>query len=384
MIRVRRLKQLDWRLVAAIFALVLLTWPYMRSASYRSGRGGDGYYTSSPQKQIAWVVVSSAVALALLIPGYRALAQTSVFAYGGGLLLLALVLLFGRVINGAKSWLVLTGSVRLQPSELAKITTLLLLAHVLSDRHKVGRMRQVAGVLALAAVPAAMIAAQPDLGTALMFVPMAVAMVFVAGARPRHLLVLALAAVAAAPVFWSGMSESQRSRVTVWLRQNKELTRTERVGRFHHRLQSTIAIGSGGWTGRGLGNGRQNRLNYVGFRNTDFIFAVICEEAGFLGANIVILGYLLFAGAGLSIAARCREPTGRLIAVGAVALLVTQGLVNIGMATGLLPIVGVTLPFVSYGGSSLLSSFLAISLILNVGLRRPRITFAREELGEVA
>ena len=158
-------------------------------------------------------------------------------------------------------------------------------------------------------------------------------------------------------------------------------TQRERVGRFHHLIQSKVAIGSGGWTGKGLGEGTQNKLNYLGFRNTDFVFAVICEEGGFIGANVVILLYLVLAVAGLSIARSCREPVGRLIAVGVVTLLLAQGVVNIAMTIGLLPIVGVTLPFVSYGGSSTLSSFLAVSLLLNVGLRRPRITFAPEELG---
>ena len=125
-------------------------------------------------------------------------------------------------------------------------------------------------------------------------------------------------------------------------------------------------------------------MNYLGFRNTDFIFAVVCEEAGFLGANVIIILYLLLAGAGLSIAQRCREPVGRLIAVGVVALFVAQGFVNIAMTIGMLPIVGVTLPFVSYGGSSTMACFIGVSLLLNVGLRRPKVTFSRRELSVVA
>ncbi len=378
---IRIVRHLDWRVVFIVLALVLFTWPYMRSASYRSDRGGQGHYTSSPQKQLVWAAAGVAAALLLLVPSYRVLTQISIFLYTGSLVLLVAVRLYGRVINRATRWIELGGGIRFQPSELAKIATLLLLAHVLSDRHKARRFGHIVGVFALAAVPAGLIAIQPDLGTALIFIPMAAAMVYVAEARPRHLVTLALAAVLAMPLLWMGMKPGQRDRVTVWLRQGQEVTQAERVGRFHDRLQTTIAIGSGGWTGRGLGRGRQNRLNYIGFRNTDFIFAVISEEAGFLGASIVILGYLLFAAAGLDIAARCRERTGRLLAAGAVTLLVAQGMVNMGMATGILPIVGITLPFISYGGSSLVASFLAVSLILNVGLRRPRITFAREELG---
>lgn len=376
-----RLRKLDWPVLIAVLALVAFGWPYMRSASYYSGPEGQGHYTSSPEKQIVWIVVSVVAALVLLIPSYRTLSELSLLLYLGGLGMLVIVALYGRVINGARSWLVLPGNVRLQPSELVKITTVLALAHFLTAQQDARRMGRVLSALVIAAVPALMIAAQPDLGTALMFVPAVLAMVFVAGARLKHLAVLAMATLVFLPVLWVGMSVAQRSRITTWLLQGRPLTRAERVGQFHHMLQSKTAVASGQLTGRGLGQGTQNRLNYLGFRNTDFIFAVICEEAGFLGANVVIGLYILIAGAGLSIAGRCREPAGRLLAVGAVTLLVAQGFVNTGMATGLLPVVGVTLPFVSYGGSSVLSSFLAVSLILNVGLRRPRITFAREELG---
>jgi len=381
MMSARQLRRLDWPVVIAVLALVAFGWPFMRSASYRSGPEGHGYYTSSPGKQVVWIAVSVVAALVLLIPSYRTLANLSVFLYAGGLLLLIAVMWFGRVINGAKSWLILPGDVRLQPSELVKITTVVALAHVLASQQRIRRMGTVLSALLLAAVPAAMIAAQPDLGTALMFVPAAAAMIFVAGARLKHLAVLGGIALVLFPLAWLVMSHTQRSRITTWREQGRPLTRAERVGRFHHQIQSRVAIASGRLTGKGLGNGTQNRLNYLGFRNTDFVFAVICEEAGFLGANVIIVLYLLLAGAGLNIAGRCREPVGRLMAVGAAALLVGQAFVNVAMTAGLLPIVGITLPFVSYGGSSVLSSFLAVSLILNVGLRRPKVTFAREELG---
>jgi len=384
MIGVRQLKKLDWPVVVAVFALVIFSWPYMRSASYRSGRDGKGYYTSSPEKQIVWIAVSAAVALLLLVPSYRSIAEMSVPLYLFGLGMLVIVMLFGRVVNGAKSWLTLPGGVRFQPSELVKITTVIALAHYLAPERKFRRMGHVLAALGIAAIPCAMIAAQPDLGTALMFIPAAVAMVFVAGARIRHLALLALATVVLLPVIWAGMNPTQRSRITTWCQQGRKLTRAERVGRFHHLIQSKVAIGSGRLRGRGRGRGPQNRLNYLGFRNTDFIFAVVCEEAGFLGANVIIILYLLLAGAGLSIAQRCREPVGRLMAVGVVALFVAQGFVNIAMTVGMLPIVGVTLPFVSYGGSSTLACFVGVSLLLNVGLRRPKVTFSRRELSVVA
>ena len=379
----RSLRNLEWPVVFAVLALVAFSWPYMRSASYRAGPEGQGYYTSSPQKQIVWVIAGAALAVVFLVPSYRTLSEVSMLLYGGGLAMLVLVLVLGVEVNGARSWLLLPGGERIQPSELAKITTVFALARFLAPERKARRMSSLVAALGIAAAPLMLVAAQPDLGSALMFVPAAVAMVFVAGARLRHIAVVAGCVIVMLPIAWLGMNATQRSRITTWLYQGRELTRTERVGQFHHLIQSKIAIGSGGWAGKGLGQGTQNKLNYLSFRNTDFIFAVICEEAGFVGANAIILLYLLLAGAGLSIAQRCREPVGRLLAVGITSLFVVQGLVNIAMTIGLLPIVGVTLPFVSYGGSSTLASFVGISLLLNVGLRRPRVTFSRLELSDL-
>jgi rod shape determining protein RodA len=378
------LRRLDWPVVVAVFALIIFSWPYMKSASYRSGIDGEGYYTSSPEKQIVWIAVGAVAALLMLIPSYRTMSEMGVVVYLSGLAMLVIVMFFGKTINGARSWLVLPANVRLQPSELVKVTTVIALAHYLGRVEKARRMGHVLGALLLAGIPAVMIAKQPDLGTAMMFLPAALAMILVAGARIRHLLILGLATLVMLPMLWMVMTPTQRSRIDVWLGQGRKLTRTERVGRFHHLIQSKVAIGSGGWTGLGLGQGKQNRLNYLGFRNTDFIFAVICEEAGFLGATVIILIYVWLAGAGLSIAQRCREPVGRLIAVGVIMMFVFQGFINIAMTVGMVPIVGVTLPFVSYGGSSTLASFLGISLLLNVGLRRPKITFSSEELSTVA
>jgi len=379
-----RIRKLDWTVIVLVVALLAFGWPYMQSASYRSGPDGRGHYTSSPQKQLVWFAVGAILAAILLLPSYRALSELALILYLLGLGALGFVLLFGHEVNGAKSWILLPANVRLQPSELVKIITVVALARYLGREGRARGFRRGVGALGIAAVPCLLIAVQPDLGTALMFVPAAVAMIFVAGVRLKHLALLAAAVVVLLPVAWLGMNATQRGRITTWLRQGRTLTRAERVGRFHHLIQSKIAIGSGRWRGKGLGRGTQNKLNYLGFRNTDFVFAVICEEAGFVGANVVLVLYLLLAAAGLRIAEKCREPVGRLIAVGVVALFVAQGLVNIAMTVGLLPIVGVTLPFVSYGGSSTLASFLGVSLLLNVGLRSPRVTFSREELGDDA
>jgi rod shape determining protein RodA len=299
--------------------------------------------------------------------------------------LLAVVMVpgVGVVVNGARSWIDLPGGIRLQPSELAKITTIIALARFLAPEGRARSMDNVLSALGIAALPAAMIAVHPDLGSALMFVPVALAIIFVAGARLKHLAILALIVAVLLPVAWFQISPTQRTRITTWLGQGRQLTQAERVGQYHHLIQSKVAVGSGGWTGKGLGHGTQNKLNYLGFRNTDFIFAVICEEAGFFGANVILLLYLLLVGSGLTVAQRCREPAGRLMVVGVIALFATQGVVNIAMTIGLLPIVGITLPFVSYGGSSTLASFLGVALVLNVALRRPSVTFSRQELSEV-
>ena len=222
----------------------------------------------------------------------------------------------------------------------------------------------------IAGVPLVLILKEPDLGTALLIVPAAGMMLLVSGASARRLAIVAAAGVALAPVaYFFLLQDYQVKRVRAFVTQGAH-SGDQKIGEAYQLIQSKIAVGSGGAAGKGWCRGSQNMLNFTPFRHTDFIFAVVGEEWGFLGASAAMALYLLIFALSLSIAARTREPFGRLLVVGLVSVLSAQVCINVGMTLGLLPVTGLTLPFVSYGGSSMVTSFAALGLIANVGSRR--------------
>jgi len=340
---------------------------FVRSASYRSGPMGEGYYTTSPIKQVQWIVLGAFVFAGVLFVNYRHLLEHAYVLYLVGLGLLVFVLFFGvrsETIR-ARRWISL-GVFRVQPSEFMKILIILCLARYLMYTGSHRRLVGLLGPLALVGVPMALIAREPDLGTALVVLPMVFMMLYVAAARGRHLLLILAVGAASLPALWLNMRPYQKERVLAFLAQDER-----RPQRDQYQLrQAKAAIGSGGPFGKGLGKGTLNRLNFIPASYNDFIFAVICEEWGFVGANFVLALYFLL----LLLCARAAEethhPGGRLIVVGVLAMIGTQVIVNTAMAAGQLPIVGLTLPLVSYGGSSLLSSLLGLALVVNVSVYR--------------
>jgi rod shape determining protein RodA len=225
-------------------------------------------------------------------------------------------------------------------------------------------------------VPLVLILKEPDLGTSLLLVPVLGSMLLVSGASKRHLACAACVCLALAVFsYFFLLKDYQVKRVRAFLTQGSH-SKEQKVGEAYQLIQSKIAVGSGGWTGQGWCRGRQNQLNFTPFRHTDFIFAVVGEEWGFVGASGLFALYLLIFTLSLGVAARTREPFGRLLVVGLVTLLAVQVCINVGMTLGLAPITGLTLPFVSYGGSSMVSSFLAVGLIANVASRKVRVVAA--------
>jgi rod shape determining protein RodA len=217
---------------------------------------------------------------------------------------------------------------------------------------------------------------EPDLGTALLLVPVLGAMLLASGASRKHLAVAALTAVVLAVFsYFFLLRDYQIKRVHAFVYQGA-YSKDQKIGEAYQLIQSKIAVGSGGVTGKGMFQGTQNMLNFTPFRHTDFIFAVVGEEWGFVGAAGLLALYLLIFTLSLSVAGRTREPFGRLLVTGLVTLLAVQVCINVGMTLGLAPVTGLTLPFVSYGGSSMVSSFLAIGLIANVASRRVRVMSA--------
>ncbi len=282
------------------------------------------------------------------------------------LALLVAVLFVGPVINGARRWLVLTSALRFQPSDFAKLAVCLALARFCSIRSRVESLRGVCVALAIAAVPALLVLKEPDLGTALNILPIALVVLLAAGMRRSHLAIviaLLLAAVAAYAIF--GLHGYQRERVETWIKQDS-LTPAEKQGQGYHLHRSKLAIGSGGLTGYGWSEGPQNQRDLLPERHTDFAFSVIAEEWGFLGALLVLALQLTLPAGLLLLSLRVREPFARLGVVAIAAQVGFQAFVNIGVAMGALPTTGIALPLVSYGGSSAVVTLTSLALALDL------------------
>lgn len=283
------------------------------------------------------------------------------------LLSLGLTLVIGQVAGGAQSWL---GAGAVQPSELSKVLLIIVLAHFFSERQQ--QMDQLGTVIAsllVVAVPALLIYVQPDLGTALTLVPLWAGIGWMAGLRLRHLFLLLVAGVGAVPIAWFGIEDYMRDRILLFFNPESD------PDSYFNVHQSLVSIGSGGLLGKGLTKGSQSQLHFLRVRHTDFIFAVTAEELGFVGAAalIALLGFLVWRM--LSVADRSRDTFGRLLASGVAAVILFQAVINIGMNLGILPVTGLPLPFVSYGGSSLVTLMFGAGLVESAALRHKKLEF---------
>ncbi|PYT17295.1 MAG: rod shape-determining protein RodA [Acidobacteria bacterium] len=285
--------------------------------------------------------------------------------YGIGLLFLALTLVFGRVVNASKSWLG-AGGVQFQPSEIAKAATILMLAAYMG-RERVRGLGVVhfAAICLIIGLPVLLIMRQPDLGTAVTFAPLFAGVVFIGGIRVRTLLILGLIATLALPMAWGHLKPYQKERVKTFL----EPTRDPK-GSGYQLIQSLIAVGSGGLLGKGFLAGTQGQLQFLPEQHTDFVFAVLAEERGFIGAMLALGLYFVIIYRCIATARAARDRLGVFLAIGVVCVFAGQALLNIGVVVGLLPTTGVPLPLMSYGGSSLASTLLGMGLVLNVWMRR--------------
>jgi rod shape determining protein RodA len=389
--RLRTLRQLDWTLLAAVVALCLFGLLMVHSATRAPEAAGAGAASEFVRKQFVWLLVGLGAFALTVALDYRAIARWHTLAYGAALVLLLLVLKIGRAPTGAASWLAV-GSFRLQPSEFAKLAVILSLSAFLSRRGQaVGSLPTVLKSLVIAAVPVLLVLAQPDFGTALVIIAVWFVTVALTGARARHLAgVLAGAVVLFAAMWFLGNLPVQRLRPAV-LRsvvshlalkdyQKRRLTvflnpQADPLGAGYHIIQSRVAVGSGEVLGRGLLRGTQSRLRFVPGRHTDFIFSVVGEELGFVGAVLLLALFFFIYWRGLRIAMRAGDQLGSLLAAGAVSMLLFHTVVNVGMAANIMPITGIPLPFVSYGGSNLVASLIAFGLIQNVHMRRERVIF---------
>lgn len=318
-------------------------------------------------RQRMWAVVSVVGFTAAAIWPYQRLRPLALPIYGLSLMLLVAVF-FTRPKNFSYRWIPL-GFMDFQPSELAKIAFILALAAYLVSRPSLRRWYGLLIPFVMMALPAVLILKEPDLGTSLLFAPTLFAMLFAAGARPRHLVVVAVLSVVSLPLLWTQMSAEQKSRVVAVFRQRTGGEAPDDDGYHLHQAKRVLALGGvfgSSMSGMPIHNVRAYHLPES---RTDFVFCLIGERWGFVGCSAVLGLIAVVIGRGLAVAAQTREPFGRLLIVGIVTLLGTQAAINTSMTVGLLPITGMTLPLVSYGGSSLLTTSVSLGLILNVSLR---------------
>ena len=355
----RLLQNVDWPLLGATVGLVILSASTL--ASLHVGRAGG----SVAVRQLAWFGVGMVALVVVASIDYRRLVRMAPLLYLVGLGALAAVFLIGRTVSGARRWL-FVGPLSLQPSEVFKICFILMMAWLLTSRWAQPINKTTLALAAsLAAVPVVLILKQPDLGTALLLGPVLIALLIAAGMPLRFLGGLVLSGLAAAPLAWFVLKDYQRERILVFLDPVRDP-----LGSAYNVIQAKIAIGSGQLLGKGVAGATQSRLAFLPERHTDFIFAVFAETWGFVGCLVLLTCYAFVLLRGFDIAASTREPVGRLVALGVTAMVATQVLVNLGMVTGLLPVVGIPLPFMSYGGSSMLVSMMALGLLLSVRMRQ--------------
>lgn len=324
---------------------------------------------------LMWFAAGLVGMLIVISIDYHLLADLSPYMYWAVIGLLLYVSIKGHVAGNARSWIDF-GSFYIQPSEFAKIALILTMARVMAKKKDEGEgflhVKDLIPVFFQLVIPMALIIDQPDFGTAMVFIAIVFGMLFAAGINYKILLGAAGAAVAAVPVVWHLLlSDVQRNRILVFLNPGMDP-----LGTGYHVVQSMIAIGSGRLYGKGiLTDNTLSQLNFVPAKNTDFIFSVTVEALGFVGGAIIIALYLLLILRTIYQASKAKDTLGSLIIVGVVSMIIFHVFENIGMTMGLMPVTGIPLPFMSYGGSSMLTNMFAYGLVLNVAMRKQKIRF---------
>jgi len=317
--------------------------------------------------QLIWTFFGVVIAFFALFFDYRHLQRLAYPIYVIILIALVLVLIKGRIALGAQRWLQL-GPLSIQPSELAKVAVAFCLARYFHARRSGSQMNFldliVPGLLTV--IPFILILRQPDLGTGLIVVSVAGALILFAGVQRRVLITIALAGLVMAPIAWKFVLRPyQQDRVRTFINPEKYA-----LGKGYQIIQSKIAIGSGELTGKGYLKGTQSKLQFLPKQYTDFVFSNFAEEWGFVGSVILLSLFALFSFLGLNVAYSAKEPFGMMLAFGLTALILSQAAINLGMEMGLLPVVGVTLPLFSYGGTSLVTTLFTVGILLNISMRR--------------
>ena len=354
------IREYDWWLLALVFTICALGVMEIYSATHSSSQ-----FAGMHTKQLRWILLGTVLMFALSRFDYHKILDQAPTLYLVGIVALIAVLAVGNRRFGAKRWIAVFGQF-LQVSELVKLIIIIVLARFLSevrtDRLSLADLLK-AGVLC--GVPLCLILLQPDLGTALVLLPMLVVGAFLAGIQWKHALAVVLLGVMMLPLGWHVLKPYQKERITTFLHPEDDPR-----GSGYQLLQSKIAVGSGGFYGKGLGNGSQNQLGFVPVRYSDFILAALAEEFGFVGVFVTLMLYLALLLRLVQNGKRANDRAGMFLVMGVAAALTFHVLVNVAMVIGFMPVTGIPLPLMSYGGSATLFVFLSLGLVMNVRIRR--------------
>ncbi|HKT78603.1 MAG TPA: rod shape-determining protein RodA [Vicinamibacterales bacterium] len=352
---------IDWALLVAIVALCGISVAMIDSTTADPTRGTSHLWVT----QIYAIVIGFGALLAMLAIDYRAFADKSHFIYVGMIAALVYVLFLGSTQMGARRW-VNVGSFNLQPSEFAKIGVALVLAKFFGENRGLPTWSDLAIGAALTCLPLALIAREPDLGTAVTLIPVFIGVAYLAGLELRILGVLCLCGLLAAPLAWTfALKDYQKSRIVTFLDPSQDAK-----GAGYQQIQARITVGSGGLTGKGFKQGTQGQLRFLPVAHNDFIFSVLAEEQGFVGVLVALGLYLFVILRALEAARLSKDRLGSYLVLGVLASFTFQVMYNITMSAGLAPVKGLTLPLMSYGGSSMIATLAGFGLVLNVRMRR--------------
>jgi rod shape determining protein RodA len=362
MMNKRMYRDFDKTLVLAVIIVFLIGLLTIHSATQAKELSfGEGYVT----KQLNSMAMGLVLMFIVIAVSYQRFIDVAYVLYGINIALLILVLVLGHVRLGAQRWFSI-GGFAFQPSEFIKLNLILALScYVGARKDSMESFRGIIVPCILLALPFGLVLLQPDLGTGLLLLPIFFSILLISGVRYKYLIGMIVLGLAAMPVFWHFLREYQRQRLLVFINPN-----VDPLGAGYTIIQSKIAVGSGGLFGKGWLAGTQNQLNFLPERHTDFIFSVIGEEWGFIGAAAVVLLYFFIIQRALTIASLTSDMYGKSIATGIASMLAVQIVINISMTIGMMPVVGIPLPLVSFGGSSLITTLAAIGLLINVSMRR--------------
>lgn len=363
----RLIKNFDWVTFSIIITIAVIGIMTIYSATRHPLPGGEmpSYY----MKQLHWLIISILSLIAIISFDYIWLKRFSYVLYGFGMFLLLLVLVLGRTGMGAQRWLNL-GLFSFQPSEVFRLLYVITISRYLSEVHgKIGLASLLKAFFLLAFIPLILLMKQPDLGTAVILILVFLSVILIKGLYRKAVVLVVLIGLVSVPflghILWEGLRDYQKNRLVAFLEPEIDPS-----GIGYHINQSKVAIGSGSLIGKGYLRGTQGPFRFLPEKHTDFIFAIFAEEWGFAGSLILLFFYLSLILRGLDTARKAKDEFGSLLALGISFMFTIYFFVNVGMTLGIMPVVGVPLPFLSYGGTSLLANFIAAGILINIRTRR--------------